>query len=152
LAYDFCHLAIGKLDFPTLAALTGKIQGDPNPVERHVFFIQRRCSSCVSFGNRLRISNSQVATIQQADNSREDSGLTQSLPIQIFAEPSTNARKDFCEQVHSVKLTRRAGCLPLGVIDVLRAARIVDSASLDVALRVWADPNFGPRRRDGQRD
>ena len=60
-------------------------------------------------------------------------------------------RQRFGELEHLVELLLIAPCAPIGVVEVLLAARRVDAGRLQMAARVRADPHVLPGGRDRQR-
>ena len=81
---------------------------------------------------------------------RERQRLRPGLGAEVLRDAAADLRQRLGEAPEPAVLALAALHLPVRVVDVLHASRIVGAAALDVRARMLGDVDLGPRRRDAE--
>jgi hypothetical protein len=76
--------------------------------------------------------------------------VTEPILAQVRGDPTPQLGQELPEPLHPPELFAVSMLAPQRVIEVLLAARRIDSGGLEMAERVLADPHVAPCRWDGQ--
>src|SRR5690606_34254107 len=88
--------------------------------------------------------------LQEPDDASQHLLAGQAAHAQVVVGALADDRQDGGEVHQMVVLVSVADLAPAFVVDVLLPAAVVPPGGLNVAGGVWADPDIGPGRRDGQ--
>ena len=90
--------------------------------------------------------------VEQKHHGGEDLPAAQVVPAQVALHPLAQERKDLAELEHAPELRLVAHFPVARVIPVLLSSAGVARGDLDMPFWMRADPDVGPRRRDGERE
>ncbi len=147
---DLGHLWITELLPTALAALGLVVEADLVARDRDVALLHRRDPVGVVLLRVVLGADPKEAEIQQPDRAGEHPVARQALQREVVRHPLAQLRQRAGEADHRIELLAVATLAPAVVVAVLLAPGIVHPRRLDVAHRIWTDPDFVPGGRDGQ--
>ncbi|GGO66795.1 hypothetical protein GCM10010910_27050 [Microbacterium nanhaiense] len=95
--------------------------------------------------------DAQQRRVQQAEPARQDPLAARPLASEVSRDPAAHGGQSLGEFERAVELPRGHSARPVGMVEILRAARVVHPDGLKVTVGARADPHVPPRRRDRER-
>ena len=149
-AHDGHHRRLFERLVTLLAALGREAEAHPRSVQRHVILPQGGETVALVLVRVVLRADAEQPAVEQPHGCREHAVTPHPVRRQVPPHHPPQLRQRFGELEHLVELLLIAPDAPIGVVEVLLAARRVDPCRLQVAARVHADPYVLPGGRDRQ--
>ena len=148
---DAGQLAVAQVDLVLHAGLAVEVERDRRALDVDVAVAHRGQPVRFVLFRVLVVADADQRRFQQVHDRRDDLLLRQSALVQVLIDPLTDFRQRLPELDHVLVLRLFADLAPFLVIAVLLAPLAVTAGGLEMAVRLRADPDVGPRRRDDER-
>src|SRR5205823_649950 len=133
-----------------LAAFATKAEVDVRPDHLDMAVSQGGQSERAVLFSILLVADADSRLLEEPDDRGQHLLQRHAGPFQIAVGVLADLWQGGGEGQHPVVLDRVADLAPARVIAILLAAPSITPGRLEMAARVGADPDVGPRRRDGQ--
>ena len=131
--------------------LPRKLKRSGLAVDLHVAPLQRGQAVGLVLARVLVVADADQGLVEQAHHGGKQLAAAEVVGAQVALDALAQRRQHLAELEHAAELGAVARLAVRRVVAVLLAAARVARRRLDVAVGVGADPDVGPRRRDGER-